>query len=49
MWELVVIWDNSDKDIYKYNTEQEAENAAQGMRKAFGTQIQWAGVRRARV
>ena len=49
MWELVIIWDNGDKDIYEYNTEHEAENAAQGMRKAFGYQIQWAGIRRARV
>ena len=49
MWKLVVIWDNGDKDIYEYSTEQEAENAAQGMRTAFGHQIRWAGVRRAKV
>lgn len=48
MWELVIIWDDGQKDISTYTTEHEAEKAAQGMRMAFGSQIQWTGVRRAR-
>lgn len=46
MFELVVIWENGDKDIYPYETREAAEHGAENMRMALGNQIQWTGVRR---
>lgn len=45
-YELVVIWDNGDKDIYEYETEDEAIRASEGMKVALGNQLRWAGVRK---
>ena len=47
MFELVVIWENGDKDVYSYSTEKDAKSAECGMKKALGKQIQWTCVRRA--
>lgn len=46
MFELIIIWDTGDKDIYTYETQEEAEIIAQGYRTAFGNQISWTGTRR---
>lgn len=46
MFELVVIWDTGEKDIYEYPTEDEAEQAGHNMVMAFGKQIQWYGTRK---
>lgn len=48
MWELVIIWGNGDKNVYRYRTEQDAVKGQKSMQMAFGGQIQWAGVRKAR-
>lgn len=45
-YELVVVWDTGDKNIYEYRTEEEAENGAERMKTAFGNQIVWTGTRR---
>jgi hypothetical protein len=45
MYELVIIWDNGDKDVYEYPTREEAEKAELGMRIALGNQIAWSCVR----
>lgn len=47
MYELIIVWDNGDKDIYTYNTQEEAERGADNMRMAFGNQVTWAGTRKA--
>jgi hypothetical protein len=47
-WELVIVWETGEQDIYEYETEQEAEAAGRGMRIALGNQIGWYGVRRKR-
>lgn len=44
-YELVVIWENGDKDVYAYKTEEEAEEKAKGMKTALGDQISWYCVR----
>lgn len=44
-YELVIVWDNGDKDIYVYPTQQKAEEAEDGMRMALGNQISWSCVR----
>ncbi len=46
MFELVVIWENGDKDIYEYPTEEQALKAGENMALALGRQISWYGVRR---
>ena len=46
MFELIVIWDTGEKEIDEYKTEQDARNAGEGYKMAFGRQIQWCGVRR---
>lgn len=46
MYELVVVWGTGEMDIYKYNTEEEAENAGRDMKMVFGGQISWYGTRR---
>ena len=48
MYELVVIWSTGEKEVYTYHTEDRAEKAAQDMKMAFGSQISWTGVRRAK-
>lgn len=47
MYELVILWQDGDKDIYQYPTREQAERAGAEMRIAFGNQIQWHGVRKA--
>lgn len=44
-WELVIIWDIGEKNIYEYKTEEKAEEIERGMRKALGKQIEFSCVR----
>ena len=46
MFELIVIWSTGEKDVYSYNSREEAETAGNGMKMAFGNQISWCGVRK---
>jgi len=45
-WELVIVWDTDDTDVYEYETEAEAEEAGHNMKIALGNQIAWYGVRK---
>lgn len=45
-YELVIIWYNGEKEIHAYNTKEKAEEIGQGMKMAFGNQVQWYGVRK---
>lgn len=47
-YELVIIWENGEKDIYKYDSEDRANRAGEEMKFCFGNQISWYGTRRAR-
>lgn len=47
-YELVIIWDTGEKDVYEYKTEAEAEQAAINLKFAFGKQIHWTGIREVR-
>jgi len=47
-YELIVIWETGEKNIYKCQTEEEAEKAEKGFNMAFGKQIYWTGIRRER-
>lgn len=44
-YELVVIWENGDKDVYEYDSRDRAEQCGDGMKTALGNQIAWYGVR----
>ena len=48
MYELIVIWDTGEKEIYPYETKEEAEEKAEGYKIAFGKQVVWTGVRERR-
>ena len=41
MYELVIIWTAGDRNIY-----EDATQAGEHMRMAFGNQIEWLGVRK---
>ena len=45
-YELVVVWETGDKNIYEYPTEFEAERAGENMKIALGNQIAWYGTRK---
>lgn len=47
-WELVIVWDTNDTDVYEYDTREKAEVAGRNMKMALGNQIAWYGVREAR-
>ena len=44
-YELVVVWENGDKDVYEYDSMIQAESSGEGMKMALGDQIAWYGVR----
>jgi len=44
-YELVLIWSTGDKDIYEYESREDAYAAAENMIVANGTQISWWCVR----
>lgn len=46
MYELIVIWSTGEKDVYDYETREEAEKGAKNMKMAFGNQVQWTGIDR---
>ena len=46
MFELIVVWDTGEQNIYSYESEEEAMRGADRMRMAFGEQIRWTGVRK---
>ena len=43
-WKLIVIYADGGRDAFYYDSEKEADNAAEGMRMALGEQINWCGV-----
>ena len=44
-YELVIEWANGDRDVYTYDTKDQAEKSQFGMRMALGDQIGWIGIR----
>lgn len=48
LYELVIVWNTGDKDIYEYDTEEEAEQAGRNMQFVFGKQVEWYGTRKKR-
>lgn len=45
MYELVIIWNTGEKEIYKYTNRLEALMIKHGYEVAFGNQIEWLGIR----
>jgi hypothetical protein len=46
MFELVIIWETGEKEIYAYSTLERAERTGREMKKVFGNQINWYGTRK---
>lgn len=46
--ELIIIWDDGEREVYEYQTADEAEEAMDNMKIVFGEQISWCGVRERR-
>ena len=44
--ELIIIWETGEKEIYSYETEEEAETARKELKMVFGEQISWVGTKR---
>lgn len=45
-YELVIIWENGNLDVYEYDSQESAEQAGVNMVMALGNQIAWYGTRR---
>ena len=48
MWETVVVWEDGEKTVYEFKTQEDAERCERNMRMAFGNQVSWCGVRERR-
>lgn len=47
-YEVVIIWESGEKEIWTYDTEEEAELSSKECKMIFGEQITWIGIRKAR-
>lgn len=47
MYEVVIVWNSGETEVYTFETEGKAEEIKQGFEKTFGSQL-WACVRRKR-
>ena len=45
MFDLIIVWDSGEKEVYTYSTREEAEKAAAGYKIAFGSQV-WTAINR---
>ena len=48
IYRLIILWDSEPDEIreeYTYKTRQAAEQAMANVRKAFGHQMEWMGIR----
>ena len=45
-YELIVIWETGEKEIFEYATEEEAQESCNDFRMIFGNQVAWAGTRK---
>lgn len=45
-YELIIIWEDGEKQTYNYDTYEEASQGVSNMKKAFGNQISWTGINR---
>ena len=45
-YELIVIWETGEKEIFEYATEEEAQESCNDFRMIFGNQVAWVGIRK---
>lgn len=48
MFELVIIWETGEKEVFCYRSQERAERAEKEIKKVFGNQIAWTGTRKGR-
>lgn len=46
-YNLIVVWDTGEKEVFPYETEEEAERAEKGYKTAFGNQVSFTCINRA--
>ena len=44
-YELIVIWETGEREVFEYDSEKEAREACNDFRMIFGNQVTWAGTR----
>lgn len=44
-YELIIIWETGEKEIFEYATEEEAQESCNDFKYIFGNQVSWAGTR----
>lgn len=44
-YELIVIWETGEKEIFEYATEEQAQEACNDFKYIFDNQVAWAGTR----
>ena len=44
-YELVVVWDDQTRNVWEYDTREEAESAGWHIKFLFGMSVVWYGVR----
>ena len=47
-YEVVIIWETGEKEVWAYATEEEAELSCKEYKMVFREQISWIGTRKAR-
>ena len=47
-YEVVIIWETGEKEIWTYATEEEARTSEREYKAVFREQIAWIGTRKAR-
>ena len=45
-YELVVIWETGEKEVFEYDSEEKAQESCNGFKKIFGNQIAWTGTKK---
>lgn len=46
VYELVVIWETGEKEVYEHMTKEEANRSLKYLQTVFGKQISWMGIRK---
>lgn len=48
LYQLVIVWESGEREIYEYASRESAIEVQIGMQNAFGKQIGWMGIREKR-
>ena len=43
-YELIIIWESGEKEVYSYDSKEKAKKIEEGYKIVFGNQISWTGI-----